>query len=230
MTAEYKMTKVEDIRPYDRNPRVIPASAVDAVAKSIQAFGFRQPIVVDDDGVILAGHTRYKAAVQLGLTEVPVVWQRGMSQIQARGYRIADNKTAEISCWDRDLLVDEASDMLKCDKDALKALECCGLPDWELEKIIDASGILPKYTEPAPKAIPAAKHEAEKPESVQWTPGCNDNPDEAKPVSENKSMVLFLNDEQLTVVREAVAVTGMPTSAAIVEICKLFIEGESKNA
>lgn len=58
----YRMTALADITPYDRNPRIIPQAAVDAVARSIQAFGFRQPIVVDGNGVILAGHTRYKAA------------------------------------------------------------------------------------------------------------------------------------------------------------------------
>ena len=55
----YRMTKIDEIRPYDKNPRIIPQAAVDAVARSIQAFGFRQPIVVDGQGVILAGHTRY---------------------------------------------------------------------------------------------------------------------------------------------------------------------------
>lgn len=95
----YKMTKLSEIKPYEKNPRIIPQAAVDAVARSIQAFGFRQPIVVDGNGVILAGHTRYKAAQQLGLEEVPVVWQTDITdlQLQARGYRIADNKTAEIS-------------------------------------------------------------------------------------------------------------------------------------
>ena len=61
-TTPYRMTSLSDIKPYDRNPRIITQAAVDAVARSIQAFGFRQPIVVDKNGVILAGHTRYRAA------------------------------------------------------------------------------------------------------------------------------------------------------------------------
>lgn len=145
----YRMTKLSEIKPYERNPRIIPQAAVDAVARSIQAFGFRQPIVVDKNGVILAGHTRYKAAQQLGLTEVPVVWQTDITEIQARGYRIADNKVAELSAWDRDALdleVRELADLGDTDLDAL------GLADWELERILadDSGGIgAPEETPPA---------------------------------------------------------------------------------
>lgn len=131
--APYRMTALTDIRPYDRNPRIIPQAAVDAVARSIQAFGFRQPIVVDGNGVILAGHTRYKAAQQLGMAEVPVVWQTDITDIQARGYRIADNKVAELSAWDRDALdaeVRELADLGDIDIGAV------GLADWELERIL----------------------------------------------------------------------------------------------
>lgn len=129
----YRLTKIDEIKPYDRNPRIIPQAAVDAVAKSIQAFGFRQPIVVDGDGVILAGHTRYRAALQLGLSEVPVVWQTDISAIQAQGYRIADNKTAELSAWDRDALDTEVRDIAaQCNTD----LDALGLADWELERIL----------------------------------------------------------------------------------------------
>ena len=129
----YKMTKLSEIRPYERNPRIIPQAAVDAVAKSIAAFGFRQPIVVDGDGVILAGHTRYKAAQQLGLDVVPVVWQTDITEIQARGYRIADNKTAEIAAWDRDALDAEVRELAGMDDDAIASL---GMSDWELDRIL----------------------------------------------------------------------------------------------
>ena len=136
--APYRLTKINEIKPYDRNPRIIPQAAVDAVAKSIRAFGFRQPIVVDGNGVILAGHTRYRAALQLGLSEVPVVWQTDISAIQAQGYRIADNKTAELSAWDRDALDTEVRDIAaQCDAD----LDALGLADWELERILSESEI-----------------------------------------------------------------------------------------
>jgi len=141
----YRMTKLDEIRPYDKNPRIIPQAAVDAVARSIQAFGFRQPIVVDGQGVILAGHTRYKAAQQLGLAEVPVVWQTDIDEIRAKGYRIADNKTAEISAWDRDQLDKEVQDIAaQCDFD----IKDLGLADWEIQRILDTSSDIIKKFEP----------------------------------------------------------------------------------
>ena len=146
--APYRMTALTDIKPYEHNPRIIPQAAVDAVARSIQAFGFRQPIVVDGNGVILAGHTRYRAAQQLGMVEVPVVWQTDITEIQARGYRIADNKVAELSAWDRDALdaeVRELADLGDIDIGAV------GLADWELERILreDEPGERPEETPPS---------------------------------------------------------------------------------
>lgn len=91
------------IKPYDKNPR-INAGAVDAVATSIREFGFRQPIIVDADGVIICGHTRLKAAQKLGLNEVPVHVATGLSPEQVKAYRIADNKSGELADWDFDLL------------------------------------------------------------------------------------------------------------------------------
>src|SRR5580658_10278691 len=98
-----EMRLIVTIRPYANNPRLNDA-AVDAVAKSIQEFGFRQPIVVDEDGVIVVGHTRYKAAIKLGMTEVPVHVAVGLTPAQAKAYRIADNQTATIATWDDDKL------------------------------------------------------------------------------------------------------------------------------
>jgi DNA modification methylase len=91
------------IRPYANNPRLNDA-AVDAVAASIRAFGFRQPIVVDEEGIIIVGHTRYKAALKLGMTTVPVHVATGLSPAQVRAYRIADNQTATLSAWDDEKL------------------------------------------------------------------------------------------------------------------------------
>src|SRR5436309_12250818 len=98
-----EMRKLSDIRPYESNPRLNDA-AVDAVAASIREFGFRQPIVVDEQGVIIVGHTRYKAALKLGLETVPVHVAVGLSPAQAKAYRIADNQTATLSHWDDDKL------------------------------------------------------------------------------------------------------------------------------
>src|SRR5713226_3564395 len=80
-----EMRQIASIRPYENNPRFNDA-AVDAVAASIRAFGFRQPIVVDEDGVIVVGHTRYKAALKLGLTEVPVHVATELTAAQLKAY------------------------------------------------------------------------------------------------------------------------------------------------
>lgn len=102
---------VKAIRPYERNPRIIPPEAIDAVAQSIQAFGFRQPIVVDEAGVIIVGHTRYRAALKLGMAEVPVHYAVGLSADKVQAYRIADNSTNALSDWDLEMLNLELSDL-----------------------------------------------------------------------------------------------------------------------
>ena len=91
------------VLPYENNPRVND-DAVAVVAASLKEFGFRQPIVVDADGVIIVGHTRFKAALQLGFTEVPVHVATDLTPDQIRAYRIADNQTATHSEWDYDKL------------------------------------------------------------------------------------------------------------------------------
>src|SRR5262245_59380507 len=91
------------IRPYVNNPR-LNDPAVDAVAASIREFGLHQPIVVDEHGVIIVGHTRYKAAQKLGLQTVPVHVATGLTPAQVKAYRIADNQTARLSDWDHDKL------------------------------------------------------------------------------------------------------------------------------
>ena len=90
-----ELRSIESIRPYEKNPRQND-DAVDAVAASLKEFGFRQPIVVDADGVIVCGHTRYKAAQQLGLTKVPVHVAKDLTAEQIKAYRIADNKTSDL--------------------------------------------------------------------------------------------------------------------------------------
>jgi len=91
--------KLTEIREYENNPRKND-KAIAPVAASIKNFGFQQPIVIDKNGVIVAGHTRYKAAKLLGLAKVPCVCASDLSEEQIRAYRIADNKTSDISEWD----------------------------------------------------------------------------------------------------------------------------------
>lgn len=106
--------KVADLRPYDKNPR-INDDAVELVANSIREFGFKQPIVIDKNHVIIAGHTRWKAAKKLGLKEVPCILADDLTPAQVKAYRLADNKVAEASEWDYDLLAEELDDILDLD-------------------------------------------------------------------------------------------------------------------
>ncbi len=103
---EYTMKRLDEIRPYENNPRNNEKS-IEKVAQSIQEFGFLQPIVCDRDGVILAGHTRYAAAKLLGLEKVPVIYAKDLTGGQAKAYRLADNKVGEGSQWLEDLLAGE---------------------------------------------------------------------------------------------------------------------------
>lgn len=111
------MRKASELVPYERNPRNND-EAVDAVAASIKEFGFKVPIIVDKDGVIVAGHTRLKAAKKLGLEEVPTIVADDLSPEQVKAFRLADNKTAELAGWDFDLLDDELANIADIDMTA----------------------------------------------------------------------------------------------------------------
>ena len=95
--------RLDEIKPYENNPRHND-NAVDAVANSIREFGFKVPIVVDSEGVIVAGHTRYKAAKKLGLDKVPCIIADDLTDEQVRAFRLADNKVGELATWDLDTL------------------------------------------------------------------------------------------------------------------------------
>lgn len=107
--------KLSEITPYGNNPRKNDA-AVDKVAASIREFGVQQPIVVDKDGVIIVGHTRYRAAKKLGLDTFPAV-VADLPEEKAKAYRLADNKTGEFAEWDLDLLEQELDELLDVDFD-----------------------------------------------------------------------------------------------------------------
>lgn len=111
---EVRNMNIDDIKPYDNNPRDND-NAVDATANSIKEFGWRQPIVVDKDKVIVAGHTRYYAAKKLGYDVVPVVDASDLNDEQVRAYRLADNKTGELADWNTKLLDDELQSILDID-------------------------------------------------------------------------------------------------------------------
>ena len=127
-----EMRNVSDIKPYDNNPRRND-HAVEAVARSIAEFGFRQPIVVDEGGVIVVGATRFKAALKLGLKQVPVHVAKGLTAAQVKAYRLADNSTAELADWDHDRLVQELVDLQKLDFD----VDLLGFSANELQALLD---------------------------------------------------------------------------------------------
>lgn len=106
--------KISEVKPYPNNPRNND-DGVEAVANSIKEFGWQQPIVVDKDNVIIVGHTRYKVAKKLGMDKVPVVVASNLSDEQVRAYRLADNKTGELTDWDMGLLDDELADIADID-------------------------------------------------------------------------------------------------------------------
>jgi DNA modification methylase len=137
-----ELRDIADIHPYSQNPRVNDA-AVAAVAASIEEFGFRQPIVVDEAGVIVVGHTRYKAAQRLGLPQVPVHVARGLSPAQIKAYRIADNQTADLSEWDYERLAQELAELRDLDFD----LSAVGFSADELTRLLDED-LLPGLVDP----------------------------------------------------------------------------------
>ncbi len=127
-----EMRPIDEVIPYERNPRRIPESAVLKVAASIREFGWRQPIVVDEAGVILVGHTRRLAAIHLGLKTVPVHVAIGLPPAKAKAYRLADNRVGEETSWDLSTLeleldelggVDFDLDELGLDADLLSGLD-----------------------------------------------------------------------------------------------------------
>lgn len=126
---EVREWPISDVRPYKDNPRKIPREAVERVAASIREFGFQQPIVVDVYGVVIAGHTRLKAAQKLGLDKVPVVVAADLPPEKVKAYRLADNKTAEASGWDESLLGKELGELKLMDLDF--SMEDFGFEDME---------------------------------------------------------------------------------------------------
>lgn len=136
---EIHLLNIDDIKPYENNPRKND-KAIEPVAKSIKEYGFRVPIVIDKNNVIVAGHTRYKACKQLGIDKVPCVIADDLSEDQIKAYRIADNKTAEYAEWDFELLEIELND-IELDTDWLEF-------DFEDEKEIPPSNLKDDFIVP----------------------------------------------------------------------------------
>lgn len=149
---QVEMWRLERVKPYPGNPRR-NERAVAKVVKSIRAFGWRQPIVVDEDGVILAGHTRHLAALELQCEEVPVHVATGLTPAQTRAYRLMDNRAHEEALWDEELLAREMAKILELDGSG----ELSGFDDDEVARLlgqIDAA----ELGEPPPSVLENVQH------------------------------------------------------------------------
>ena len=146
------MWAVEKVLPYKRNPRK-NEDAVEKVAASIREFGFKQPIVVDKDHVIIVGHTRLLAALRLGIKEVPVLVATDLSPAQVKAYRLADNRVHEEATWDEELLALELGDLSKLGFN----LESTGFDADEINALLnlEQGGLLPGAEEDAVPETPA---------------------------------------------------------------------------
>jgi DNA modification methylase len=143
---------VDKIFPYKQNPRR-NEDAIAKVAASIQEFGFKQPIVVDKDRVIIVGHTRLLAALRLGLTEVPVLVADELTPAQVKAYRLADNRAGEEATWDPELLALELGDLSKLGFN----LTVTGFDPDEISSLLktDSGGLLPGADEDDAPSLPA---------------------------------------------------------------------------
>ena len=171
--------EIRKIKPYEKNPRKNDA-AVDGVAESIKQFGFKQPIVVDKDNVIVVGHTRYKAAKKLGLETVPCVRADDLTKDQVKAYRILDNKLNELATWDFATLQAELNNfdyqLGELDKylsrpstESYVVFEQ-GSPTTDERTENQEEVIAPRYTEPAQK-----NYEYVKDMKQEFTPLSNDD-------------------------------------------------------
>ena len=125
--------KTADLIPYENNPRRND-KAVDAVAASIREFGFKVPIIIDKENVVVAGHTRLKAAQKLEIEEVPVIIADDLTEEQVKAFRLADNKTAELAEWDFDSLIPELQGIAELDMSAFGFDEGLDEEDYYLKK------------------------------------------------------------------------------------------------
>ena len=146
---------IDKATPYARNPRQAPEAAIAKVAASLKEFGFRQPIVVDEEHVVIAGHTRLLAARQLGLEQVPVHVACGLTPQQVKAYRIADNRSAQETTWDFGLLPLELTELGDLDYDlaltGFDPAEIAGFLSTETEGLTDPDLVTELPDEPISK-------------------------------------------------------------------------------
>ncbi len=141
---QIEIADINSIKPYENNPRKLSDTAIEKVAMSLKEYGFRQPIVVDKDRVIVAGHTRFRASKKLGLKNVPISIIDNLTEEQINAYRIADNRTAEESEWDNELLKMEIKELEAKDF----KLDLLGFNDEQLNNLMQNEKANVVYTDP----------------------------------------------------------------------------------
>ena len=230
--------KIEDwpldrLKPYENNPRQ-NQDAVPAVVASIREFGFKVPIIADRDGVIVAGHTRYLAAKELGMETVPVIVADDLTPAQIQAFRIADNKTAEIADWDYDLLPIELAAL----QDQHFDLDLIGFSSDELADLLDP-GVQDGLTDP--DEVPEPPDEAITQPGDLWILGnhrllCGDsaNPDDVNRLLDANSIHLVNTDPPYNVKVEprsnnAIA-AGLSSFAGVKHHQKLDVERHPEKA
>jgi DNA modification methylase len=183
--------KIEEVKPYLKNPR--KNQAIEKVANSIKEFGFRQPIVVDKDNVIIAGHTRFAASKFLGLKKVPIHVADNLTETQIQAYRIADNRVAQDAEWDASLLGSELEELSKLDFD----LDLLGFETNEIDNLIinntptslvDEDEV-PEYTLEKPKAEKGKVYQLGRHRIMCGD--CTDPEDVAKLMGDTKANMIF---------------------------------------
>lgn len=136
-TAEkIEIWPIDDLVPYARNAKKHPPEQVAQIAASMREFGFTIPVLVAEDGTIIAGHGRVLAAKEIGLAEVPVIVAHGWTDEQRRAYTLADNKLSENGEWDEDLLKIELGDL----RDDGFAIDLIGFDTKDLDRLLDFAG------------------------------------------------------------------------------------------
>jgi len=148
-----EMLDINDVKEYEGNPREISEAAVEAVARSIKEFGFKNPVIVDKENVLVAGHTRVRAAKKLDMSQVPAVRADDLTPEQVKAFRLADNKLHELSQWNVELLPIELGEL----HDAGYDLELIGFPEDELAEIMDTGELKEGLTDPDAVPEPAIR-------------------------------------------------------------------------
>ena len=143
---EVDQLPVANLRPYPRNARTHSQKQIAQIAASIRTFGFNNPVLIDEDGVIIAGHGRVAAAISLGIETVPVIRLDHMSEAQKRAYILADNKLAEKAGWDKEILAIELQNLIQIDLDFDISITGFEMP--EIDVLISASEAPPAKDDP----------------------------------------------------------------------------------